>query len=139
MVVGVTPGHRRRRHDPTAGGIDTHIHFISPQQIFTAFASGVTTFIGGGTGRPPHECDDARGERHLKLMLEATDAFPMNFGFTAPRARRPRRADSGRRDYQSMKMGTTPAVSMRACRSPSNDVQVTIRTDTLNESGYAGD
>src|SRR3989454_5231241 len=67
-----------------AGGIDTHIHFISPQQIFTALASGMTTFIGGGTG--PATGTNATtctpGSGHLKLMLEATDAFPMNFGFT---------------------------------------------------------
>src|SRR5438132_13560349 len=68
----------------TAGGIDSHIHFISPQQAFEAIASGVTTFIGGGTG--PATGTNATtctpGADHVRLMLEATDAFPMNFGFT---------------------------------------------------------
>src|SRR3954464_1284408 len=68
----------------TAGGIDAHIHFICPQQATEALASGVTTFIGGGTG--PATGTNATtctpGARHIRLMLESTDAFPMNFGFT---------------------------------------------------------
>src|SRR5882757_1788389 len=68
----------------TAGGVDTHIHYICPQQIATALASGVTTFIGGGTG--PATGTNATtctpGARHIELMLQATDGFPMNFGFT---------------------------------------------------------
>src|SRR5215470_10066917 len=68
----------------TAGGIDAHIHFICPQQVYEALASGVTTFIGGGTG--PATGTNATtctpGSGHLRLMLESTDAFPMNFGFT---------------------------------------------------------
>src|SRR5215212_3135222 len=67
----------------TAGGIDAHIHFICPQQIYEALASGVTTFIGGGTG--PATGTNATtctpGSRHIALMLQATDALPMNFGF----------------------------------------------------------
>ena len=67
----------------TAGGIDTHIHFICPQQAYDALASGVTTFIGGGTG--PATGTNATtctpGARHIELMLQATDALPMNFGF----------------------------------------------------------
>lgn len=67
----------------TAGGIDTHIHFICPQQIETAIASGITTMIGGGTG--PATGTKATtctpGEWHLSRMLEAADAFPMNLGF----------------------------------------------------------
>src|SRR6202043_2003612 len=65
----------------TAGGIDTHIHFISPQQVYEALASGVTTFIGGGTG--PATGTNATtctpGSRHVELMLQATDTLPMNF------------------------------------------------------------
>src|SRR5687767_2356206 len=68
----------------TAGGIDSHIHFISPQQIFEALASGVTTFIGGGTG--PATGTNATtctpGARHIELMLLATDALPINIGLT---------------------------------------------------------
>src|SRR3954454_12678864 len=67
----------------TAGGIDSHIHFISPQQVYEALASGVTTFIGGGTG--PATGTNATtctpGSHHVALMLQATDALPMNFGF----------------------------------------------------------
>ena len=67
----------------TAGGIDAHIHFICPQQVYEALASGVTTFIGGGTG--PATGTNATtctpGSRHIELMLQATDALPMNFGF----------------------------------------------------------
>ena len=67
----------------TAGGIDAHIHFICPQQAYEALASGVTTFIGGGTG--PATGTNATtctpGARHIELMLQATDALPMNFGF----------------------------------------------------------
>src|ERR1051326_6636383 len=67
----------------TAGGIDSHIHFICPQQAYDALASGVTTFIGGGTG--PATGTNATtctpGARHVELMLQATDALPMNFGF----------------------------------------------------------
>src|ERR1700689_3494230 len=67
----------------TAGGIDSHIHFICPQQAYDALAGGVTTFIGGGTG--PATGTNATtctpGARHIELMLKATDALPMNFGF----------------------------------------------------------
>src|SRR2546421_3638570 len=67
----------------TAGGIDSHIHFICPQQAYDALASGVTTFIGGGTG--PATGTNATtctpGARHVELMLQATDAIPMNVGF----------------------------------------------------------
>ena len=69
----------------TAGGIDAHIHFISPQQVYEALASGVTTFLGGGTG--PATGTKATtctpGTQHIRLMLQANDALPMNFGFLA--------------------------------------------------------
>src|SRR6266852_9601600 len=68
----------------TAGAIDSHIHFISPQQIEVALASGVTTFIGGGTGPATgtNATTCSPGGRHIELMLQATDSLPMNFGFT---------------------------------------------------------
>src|SRR5947209_14784020 len=68
----------------TAGGIDSHIHFISPQQIFTALASGITTFIGGGTGPATgtNETTCTPGRGHIKLMHESTDTVPMNLDFT---------------------------------------------------------
>ena len=86
----------------TAGGIDSHIHFICPQQVYEAIASGVTTFIGGGTG--PATGTNATtctpGSRHIELMLQATDALPMNFGFlgkgNTSHARGARGADSRR-------------------------------------------
>ena len=74
----------------TAGGIDAHIHFICPQQVYEALASGVTTMIGGGTG--PATGTNATtctpGARHVELMLAATDALPLNFGFSARATRR---------------------------------------------------
>jgi len=132
----------------TAGGVDTHIHFISPQQIFTALASGVTTFIGGGTG--PATGTNATtctpGSGHLKLMLESTDAFPMNFGFTgkgnssAPEGLVEQILGGAIGLKLHEDWGTTPA-AIDACLSVAEryDVQVTIHTDTLNESGYVGD
>src|ERR1700729_177953 len=85
MVVGVTTeAIAAEGMIVTAGGLDTHIHFVCPQQIHEALASGVTTFIGGGTG--PATGTNATtctpGARHIELMLQATDVFPMNFGFT---------------------------------------------------------
>ena len=67
----------------TAGGIDTHIHFICPQQIDEALASGITTMIGGGTGPATGTCATTftPGPWHLERMLQAADAFPMNLGF----------------------------------------------------------
>jgi urease subunit alpha len=132
----------------TAGGIDTHIHFISPQQIFTALASGVTTFIGGGTG--PATGTNATtctpGSGHLKLMLESTDAFPMNFGFTgkgnssAPEGLVEQILGGAIGLKLHEDWGTTPA-AIDACLSVAEryDVQVTIHTDTLNESGFVAD
>ena len=93
MMAGVTPGMivgvtteaiAGEGLIVTAGGLDTHIHYICPQQVFSALASGVTTFIGGGTG--PAAGTNATtctpGAHHLELMLQATDGLPMNFGFT---------------------------------------------------------
>src|SRR5580765_5592476 len=132
----------------TAGGNDTHIHLISPQQIFTALASGVTTFVGGGTG--PATGTNATtctpGSGHIRLMLESTDVFPMNFGFTgkgnssAPEGLVEQILGGAIGLKLHEDWGTTPA-AIDACLSVAEhyDVQVTIHTDTLNESGFVGD
>jgi urease subunit alpha len=149
MVVGVTTeAIAAEGLIVTAGGIDSHIHFISPQQIPTALASGVTTFIGGGTG--PATGTNATtctpGGGHIRLMLEATDAFPMNFGFTGKgNSSRPEGlVEQIRGGAIGLKLhedwGTTPA-AIDCCLSVAEqyDVQVTIHTDTLNESGFVDD
>jgi urease subunit alpha len=132
----------------TAGGIDAHIHFICPQQVFEALASGVTTFIGGGTG--PATGTNATtctpGSRHVELMLQATDAFPMNFGFLGKgNTSLPEGLDEqitsgaiGLKLHEDW--GSTPA-AIDCCLSVADrhDVQVAIHTDTLNESGYVDD
>lgn len=132
----------------TAGGIDAHIHFICPQQIEEALASGITTMIGGGTG--PATGTNATtctpGPWHIGKMLQATDALPMNFGFLGKgNASLPDALDEqlmagacGLKLHEDW--GTTPA-SIDACLSVAErfDVQVAIHTDTLNESGFVDD
>ncbi len=132
----------------TAGGIDAHIHFICPQQVYEALASGVTTFIGGGTG--PATGTNATtctpGSRHVELMLQATDALPMNFGFLGKgNSSSPAGLDEQIRGGAiGLKLhedwGSTPA-AIDCCLSVADryDVQVAIHTDTLNESGYVDD
>jgi urease subunit alpha len=132
----------------TAGGIDAHIHFICPQQVYEALASGVTTFIGGGTG--PATGTNATtctpGARHIELMLQATDALPMNFGFLGKgNTSRPEGLEEQiRAGAVGLKLhedwGSTPA-AIDCCLSEADrfDVQVAIHTDTLNESGYVDD
>ncbi len=132
----------------TAGGIDSHIHFISPQQIPTALASGVTTFIGGGTG--PASGTNATtctpSPEYLRLMLQATDALPMNFGFTGkgntskPEGLR-EQLEAGALGLKLHEdWGTTPAaIDTCLAFAEQHDVQVTIHTDTLNESGFVDD
>jgi len=132
----------------TAGGIDSHIHFISPQQVYEALASGVTTFIGGGTG--PATGTKATtctpGSRHIELMLQATDTLPMNFGFLGKgNSSRPEGIEEQvRAGAIGLKLhedwGTTPA-AIDCCLTEADrfDVQVAIHTDTLNESGYVDD
>ena len=132
----------------TAGGIDAHIHFICPQQVYEALASGVTTFIGGGTG--PATGTNATtctpGSRHIELMLQATDALPMNFGFLGKgNTSRPEGlAEQIAAGAVGLKLhedwGTTPA-TIDTCLSIADlyDVQVAIHTDTLNESSYVDD
>ena len=132
----------------TAGGIDAHIHFICPQQAHEALASGVTTFIGGGTG--PATGTNATtctpGARHIELMLQATDALPLNFGFTgkgntlAPEGLAEQIAAGAIGLKLHEDWGTTPAaIDCCLAVADDDDVQVTIHTDTLNESGFVDD
>jgi urease alpha subunit len=132
----------------TAGGIDSHIHFICPQQIETALSSGVTTMIGGGTG--PATGTNATtctpGAWHLQRMLEAAEAFPMNLGFTGkgnasflePLIEQIEAGAIGLKLHEDW--GTTPS-AIDACLEAADryDVQVAIHTDTLNESGFLED
>nr|B8HW50.1 RecName: Full=Urease subunit alpha; AltName: Full=Urea amidohydrolase subunit alpha [Cyanothece sp. PCC 7425] len=129
----------------TAGGIDTHIHFICPQQIETAIASGITTMIGGGTG--PATGTNATtctpGPWNLYRMLQAADAFPMNLGFLGKgNASQPEAlVEQVVAGAMGLKLhedwGTTPA-AIDTCLSVADDydIQVAIHTDTLNEAGY---
>ncbi|OWU68730.1 urease subunit alpha [Marinibacterium profundimaris] len=129
----------------TAGGFDSHIHFICPQQIEDALHSGITTMLGGGTG-PAHgtlATTCTPGPWHLARMLQALDAFPMNFGLAGKgNASRPAALEEMvRAGACSLKLhedwGTTPG-AIDCCLSVADDmdVQVMIHTDTLNESGF---
>jgi urease subunit alpha len=132
----------------TAGGFDSHIHFICPQQIEEALMSGVTSMLGGGTG--PATGTNATtctpGPWHLARMIEAADAFPMNLGFAGKgNASRPDALEEMvRAGACALKLhedwGTTPA-AIDCCLSVADafDVQVMIHTDTLNESGFVED
>jgi len=132
----------------TAGAIDTHIHFISPQQCEEALTSGVTTMIGGGTG--PAAGTNATtctpGPWNIARMLQAADAIPMNLGFLAKgNASRPEAlVEQVEAGCLGLKLhedwGTTPA-AIDCCLSVAEqyDVQVAIHTDTLNESGFVED
>lgn len=129
----------------TAGGIDAHIHFICPQQIETAIASGITTMIGGGTepatGTNATTCTP--GEWNIYRMLEAAEAFPMNLGFLGKgNSSQPEGlAEQVKAGVIGLKLhedwGTTPA-AIDTCLSVADkyDVQVAIHTDTLNEAGF---
>ena len=129
----------------TAGGIDTHIHFICPQQIEEALTSGVTTMIGGGTG--PAAGTSATtctpGPWHIRSMLLAAEAFPMNLGFlgkgnvSVPEPAREQILAGAVGLKLHEDWGTTPAAIDNCLRvADEMDVQVAIHTDTLNESGY---
>jgi urease subunit alpha len=129
----------------TAGGIDAHIHFISPQQIHEALYSGITTMIGGGTG--PATGTNATtctpGPWNIARMYEAVEAFPLNFGFLGKgNASRPEPlVEQIRAGAMGLKMhedwGTTPgAIDCCLAVADQYDVQVAIHTDTLNESGF---
>lgn len=129
----------------TAGGIDSHIHFICPQQIDEALNSGVTTMIGGGTGPATgtFATTCTSGPWHIHRMLEAAEAFPMNIGFlgkgnaSLPGALR-EQVEAGAMGLKLHEdWGTTPA-AIDCCLSVADemDVQVAIHSDTLNESGF---
>ncbi|MDF2694112.1 MAG: Urease alpha subunit [Labilithrix sp.] len=149
MVVGVTTeAIAGEGLIVTAGGIDAHVHFICPQQAHEAIASGVTTFIGGGTG--PATGTNATtctpGARHIELMLLATDALPVNIGLTGKgnSSLTDGLIDQIRAGAVGLKLhedwGTTPAaIDCCLAAAEDEDVQVTIHTDTLNESGYVDD
>jgi urease subunit alpha len=129
----------------TAGGIDSHIHFICPQQIDEALMSGVTTMIGGGTGPATgtFATTCTPGPWHIHRMLEAAEAFPMNLGFlakgnaslTPPLVEQIEAGAIGLKLHEDW--GTTPAAIDAALKvADKMDVQVAIHTDTLNESGF---
>ena len=132
----------------TAGGIDTHIHFIAPQQIEEALASGITTMIGGGTGPATgtFATTCTPGAWNIERMMQAADAFPMNLGFLGKgNAALP---GSLREQIQAgaigLKLhedwGTTPAAIDNCLNvAEETDTQVAIHTDTLNESGFVED
>jgi urease subunit alpha len=149
MVVGVTTeAIAGEGFILTAGAIDGHIHFICPQQVDTALSSGVTTFIGGGTG--PATGTKATtctpGGWHIARMLQSVDDLPMNFAFLGKGNSSASEGldDQIRAGAAGLKLhedwGTTPA-AIDACLSVADreDVQVAIHTDTLNESGYVDD
>jgi urease subunit alpha len=135
-------------HILTAGAIDSHVHFISPNQIPDAFYSGITTLIGGGsgpaTGTKATTCTP--GPWNIRRMYEAAEAFPLNFGFlgkgnsSAPDSLREqiRAGALGLKLHEDW--GTTPA-AIDQCLSVADefDVQVAIHTDTLNEAGFVED
>ena len=146
LIVGVTTEViAAEGHLLTAGALDVHIHFICPQQIDEAIASGITTMLGGGTG--PATGTNATtctpGTHHIRMMLESTDAYPLNFGFlgkgnsSLPQGltEQIQGGACGLKLHEDW--GTTPA-TIDACLSVAEDVdiQVAIHTDTLNESGF---
>jgi urease subunit alpha len=157
VMDGVTPGLvisastevlAAEGHILTCGAIDSHVHFISPNQIPDAFGSGITTMIGGGTG--PATGTKATtctpGAWNIRRMYEAVQAFPLNFGFlgkgngSGPEALR----EQVRAGALGLKLhedwGTTPA-AIDECLNVADefDVQVAIHTDTLNETGFVED
>ncbi len=135
-------------HIVTAGGIDSHIHFICPQQVDEALASGITTMLGGGTGPATGTLATTctPGPWHIERMLQAVDDLPMNIGFLGKgNASRPEplreQIDAG---VIGMKLhedwGTTPsAIDQCLTVAEETDTQVAIHSDTLNESGFVED
>ena len=154
---GVTPGltigastevHGGAGLIATAGGIDTHIHFICPQLIDHSLFSGITTLMGGGTG--PADGTKATtvtpGAWNMQKMLEAADAFPVNLGFfgkgncatTAPLEEQIEAGACGLKIHEDW--GSTPAVIDASLQVADRyDIQVAIHTDTLNEAGFLED
>jgi urease subunit alpha len=149
MVIGAsTEVHGGAGLIATAGGIDTHIHFICPQLIDHALFSGITTMLGGGTG--PADGTNATtvtpGSWNIQRMLEAADNFPMNLGFlgkgncstTAPLTEQIEAGAIGLKIHEDW--GSTPAAIDAALKVADElDVQIAIHTDTLNEAGFLED
>ena len=149
MVIGAsTEVHGGAGLIATAGGIDTHIHFICPQQIDHALFSGITTMFGGGTG--PADGTSATtvtpGAWNIQKMLEAADAYPMNLGFMgkgncatlAPLEEQIEAGALGLKIHEDW--GSTPAVIDASLKvADKYDVQIAIHTDTLNEAGFLED
>ena len=135
-------------HILTAGAIDSHIHFIAPQQIYEALSSGITTMLGGGTGPATGTCATTctPGEWNLARMFEAAEAWPMNFGFLGkgnaglpgPLREQVLAGACGLKLHEDW--GSTPA-AIDACLNVADefDVQVAIHTDTINEAGFVED
>jgi urease subunit alpha len=129
----------------TAGGVDSHIHFISPQQVYEALSNGITTMIGGGTGPATGTAATTctPGAWNLARMLQAAEAWPMNFGFLGkgnaaiggPLAEQIEAGACGLKLHEDW--GTTPA-AIDACLKIADefDVQAAIHTDTINEAGF---
>jgi urease subunit alpha len=129
----------------TAGGVDSHIHFISPQQVYEALSNGITTMIGGGTGPATGTAATTctPGAWNLARMLQAAEAWPMNFGFLGkgnaaiggPLAEQIAAGACGLKLHEDW--GTTPA-AINACLKIADefDVQAAIHTDTINEAGF---
>jgi len=132
----------------TPGAMDSHIHFICPQQIYEALSNGTTTMLGGGTGPATGTAATTctPGAFHLARMLQAADAWPMNLGFTGkgnaagaePLAEQIQAGACGLKLHEDW--GTTPA-AIDACLAVADeyDVQVAIHTDTINEAGFLED
>ncbi|OQV21346.1 Urease [Hypsibius exemplaris] len=132
----------------TAGALDCHVHFICPQLIKEAIAAGITTMIGGGTGPAAGTCATtcSPGPEHIKCMMQSTDNFPMNFGFTgkgnssaSPGQLAPELVEQIEAGAIGLKLhedwGTTPAaIDSALVVAAAYDIQVTLHTDTLNES-----
>lgn len=149
MIIGAsTEVHGGAGLIATAGGIDTHIHFICPQQIDHALFSGITTMFGGGTG--PADGTSATtvtpGAWNIQKMLQAADAYPMNLGFMgkgncatlAPLGEQIEAGALGLKIHEDW--GSTPAVIDASLKvADKYDVQVAIHTDTLNEAGFLED
>ncbi len=132
----------------TAGAVDSHIHFISPNQVYEALSNGTTTMIGGGTGPATGTCATTctPGSWNLARMFEAAEAWPMNFGFLGkgnsgkadPLEEQVRAGACGLKLHEDW--GSTPA-AIDACLRVADeyDVQVAIHTDTINEAGFVED
>lgn len=149
MIIGAsTEVHGGQGYIVTAGGIDTHIHFISPTQVNTALYSGITTMIGGGTG--PADGTNATtvtpGKWNLERMLQAADGFPVNLGFFGkgnvgaeePIIEQIEAGALGVKIHEDW--GATPSTIDKALSvADKYDVQVAIHTDTLNEAGFLED